>query len=102
MDDTILNRFPLLHELGDERPEDVPPLKETTGFTQAMFVPVQRDYTKPPPPQPSHPKDRLQAQLDRIDRHAAAVNQNFHYMTQREARRIAKLCEEEERNEKRE
>ncbi|KXJ89659.1 hypothetical protein Micbo1qcDRAFT_164961, partial [Microdochium bolleyi] len=66
------------------------------SFVQAMAIPVLRDYTKPPPPLPDNAAGRVQVRQEQIDRHAAAVNRNFHFMAQREARRIADLCEQDE------
>lgn len=92
MEEALENRFPLLKDLPPEDPRDVP----VPNFVQAMAIPVLRDYTKPPPPLPNSGAARLQLKLEQIDRHAAAINHNFHFMTQREARRIADLCDQEE------
>ncbi|KAH7021088.1 uncharacterized protein B0I36DRAFT_28828 [Microdochium trichocladiopsis] len=93
MEEAMENQFPLLKDIPHEEPKDTVPLP---NFVQAMAIPVLRDYTKAPPPLPDTPDARLQWKLDQIDRHAAAINHNFHFMAQREARRIAGLCEQEE------
>ncbi|KAJ1324982.1 hypothetical protein MN608_09691 [Microdochium nivale] len=98
IEEALQAQFPLLKDIPHENPKDIPPL---TNFVQAMAIPVLRDYTQPPPPVPGDaatttPTARVQMRHEQIDRHAAAVSRNFHFMAQREARRIADLCRQDE------
>ncbi|KAI3320716.1 hypothetical protein HD806DRAFT_505944 [Xylariaceae sp. AK1471] len=65
--------------------DDIPPL---TSIAPAIFVPIDRDLTKTPPPLPDDPVARLEYKLAEFDRYAAKVEENIILMLEREAERV--------------